>query len=283
MKLSNWNHQAYDIDHFVLSFFYVILFFVSLGTLFRLVRFRHFSSSWQWIFYPLFLTGCFVRATFFVLQPLIIEDIITLDNQLNFLLNSLPSLLFFSDYLIILFLWAEIYHNIHGSNHAKIVLLRPVFIAVTVSMYSCAFILYIIDFVHEKPTSNSSVAYDSNRTEFVLSLFVISFYFFTSLAFLFYGIRIYSKFQKFLASHSKIRRQIMRKIFSITLLVSGCFFLRVVIVTYGTIENLSELWWFDGCYFFFLEWFPLTMMMYILHGDQRRRTVSINEESPLLN
>ena len=83
----------------------------------------------------------------------------SIDNRVNILLNSLPSFFFFSNYLIILFLWyhklaiivslcrAEIYHNAHDSQHVGIEKLRPVFLTITFTMYAAASILYMLDFL----------------------------------------------------------------------------------------------------------------------------------------
>jgi hypothetical protein len=42
---------------------------------------------------------------FFLLQPLVMEREIHIPNKANMFMNSLPSWFFFTDYLIVLFLW----------------------------------------------------------------------------------------------------------------------------------------------------------------------------------
>jgi len=273
--------MEYDVVHFVLAFLYMVLFIVSLGVVIRLIRQNNFSARWQKFFHPLLLSGCFARVVFFLLQPFIMEGVMKVDNRLNFFMNTLSSFFFFSDYLIILFLWAEIYHNAHAINHVQIEKLRPIFLALTFAMYCVVAVLYAVDFIHMKP-DYSTVSNNANYIEVAVSLFCTAIYLLTSIGFLVYGLRIYYKFQSVPAA-TKSRNQVLRRIQIITLLVTSCFIVRIGIIIWGATTNLSAHWWFDGLYFTFLELVPLFLMLYTLHGDSRRSKTPQGETSPLLN
>lgn len=56
-------------------------------------------------FLPPLFSGPAVRMAFFLVQPFVMEKQIHIPNKVNMLMNSMPSWLFFTDYLIVLFLW----------------------------------------------------------------------------------------------------------------------------------------------------------------------------------
>ncbi len=135
----------YDIAHFILAGCYFILVMLSLFLIIKLWRAKHFQrwqrffhpifligtsgfspppqrqssiiiNSRQFLTLmlnailsnqdspPLFVVFT-VRMVFFLLQPFIMEGEISIPNQYNFIINTTPSFFFFTDYLIVLFLW----------------------------------------------------------------------------------------------------------------------------------------------------------------------------------
>lgn len=105
--------------------------------------------------------GCLVRATFFSLAAFIRENMVNLSNR-DVILNSLPSFLFFSVYLIILFLWAEIYHS---DSQKKVENFMPaIFVVISCIQYGALFVLYTLD-VLSSSTSETKVAWAASNIE----------------------------------------------------------------------------------------------------------------------
>jgi len=95
----DWLDPKYDIVHYLLSGLYIFLLFLCFGVVVRLISQNHWNLRWQKLFHPLLMAGCLIRATFFGLQPFIMEDEVRIDNKLNLILNTLPSFLFFCQLL----------------------------------------------------------------------------------------------------------------------------------------------------------------------------------------
>eukprot|EP01119_Soliformovum_irregulare_P010141 TRINITY_DN2473_c0_g1_i1.p1 TRINITY_DN2473_c0_g1~~TRINITY_DN2473_c0_g1_i1.p1 ORF type:complete len:294 (+),score=67.31 TRINITY_DN2473_c0_g1_i1:48-929(+) len=287
-----WSNQKYDAVHLFLGFVYLFIFLLSLGIVLKLIFQRKLlSAGWPKFFHPLLMAGCFIRSIFFILQPFIMEDNIKVENKTNVILNSLPSFLFFTNYLIILFIWAEIYHYAHRSTQVGISKLRPIFITVNVVMYIVIFFLYLLSYLMYPKPDYLNVSNANDKAEIALFWFDITIYFFTSVGFLAYGTRIYYKFAR-VPVYTKSRRHILRKIQVITVLVSLCFLIRIglILLDVAFNVNVSGFWWFDGTYYFCLEVIPLGLMLYLLHGHNKsaaKRHVNsdegrYHEESPLV-
>jgi len=267
-KPSLWIAPRYDFVHYALCGLYIFLLFLCFGVVIRLITQNRWNLRWQKIFHPLLMTGCLIRATFFGLQPFIMEADLRIDNKLNMILNTLPSFIFFSNYLIILFLWAEIYHYAHEDSHVGIAKLQPIFLLICALMYGIVCTLYVIDFIVYSP-DYVSVSINSNPVETTILLFDVFIYALTSLGFILYGVRIYFKFSS-VPIYTNTRRQVLRKIEVISMLVSLCFIIRCAVVILGVTTNMSAFWWFDGIYYFLLELLPLVLMLQLLHGDMKR-------------
>ena len=85
---------------------------------------------------------------------------------MNLVLNMLPSYFFFSDYLIILFLWAEIYYypeKFFGKNLSISHFLDKLFL-LTILMYILGGILVTLNYLFENQMY-SNVANDSTIFE----------------------------------------------------------------------------------------------------------------------
>jgi hypothetical protein len=282
--MQTWTNLRYDIVHWVLAVIYFLLFLISLGVVGRLIRKNHWNLRWQKVFHPLFWGGCLIRSVFFLLAPFIMENTVVLDNKVNVVLNTLPTYFFFSDYLIILFLWAEIYHYAQEKEAPTIQRLQPIFFGVNIVMYVILGILYALDWILNRDHEYFPIAMAANTEQRIIWIFGVAIYTFTSVGFLVYGARIYYKFSR-LPTYSPKRQRVLRKIQIITVLVSLCFIIRVVIIILGSvIWSWSEYWWLDGAYFFLLEVVPLLMMLQLLHGeDPKKPRIADGETAGLLN
>jgi len=280
-KPKDWIDPRYDIVHYLLAGLYIFLVFLCLAVVVRLIIQNRWNLRWQKLFHPLLMIGCLVRASFFALQPFIMEDDLRMDNKLNMILNTFPSFIFFSNYLIILFLWAEIYHYAHEDSHVGIEKLQPIFIGMTTTIYGVIFLLYALDYLLFSP-QYMNVSWNSNPVEDAILVFGVVIYAITSIGFVLYGLRIYFKFSS-VPVYTSTRKQVLRKIQVISMLVSLCFITRCVLILLGIFTNLSQYWFFDGLYYFLLELVPLFLMLQLLHGDSRRHTKQNTDRTTLLN
>eukprot|EP01114_Cavostelium_apophysatum_P000820 TRINITY_DN10721_c0_g1_i1.p1 TRINITY_DN10721_c0_g1~~TRINITY_DN10721_c0_g1_i1.p1 ORF type:complete len:312 (+),score=30.33 TRINITY_DN10721_c0_g1_i1:96-1031(+) len=272
MLLNHWVHKPYDSIHFLLCGLYLLLTLISLAILIRLAAKKHLHLVWQKSFHPLLILGALVRAAYFGIAAYAIEGQLKISNRVDVILNTLPSFFFFSDYLILLFLWAEIYHNAYrktSGTKPAMSRLTPSFVVLNVVMYLVLLCLYIADFVADSQV-DLPVSFTSNNIETATFAYTGGVYLLTSVGFLIYGGRIYFKFSQ-MRMNTKARKKVLGKIQLITALVVSCFIARSIIVLIGTFKNLSLQWYFDLLYFFFLEIIPLIMMLYVLHGDSIKK------------
>jgi len=268
MRLEKYVDWRYDLVHITLAALYILLFLLCFTVVIRLVIKGNWNLRWQKFFHPVIMLGCLIRATFFLLQPFIMEHVLNLQNQVNMVLNTFPSFLFFTNYLIILFLWAEIYHYASEASHVGIEKLKPIFLVITLSMYSVVAVLYSLDFILYPP-QYLNVSMAQTKVERAVYIFGVSIYTLTSVGFILYGIGIYFKVSS-MPVYTNTRKQVLRKIQVISMLVSLCFITRSGIIVAGVIFPLSVYWWFDGVYYLIWELVPLVLMLQLLHGDSRR-------------
>ncbi|ELR17115.1 uncharacterized protein ACA1_057510 [Acanthamoeba castellanii str. Neff] len=263
--------MRYDITHFVLAGLYFFLCLLSIFCMLRLCVVGHFKR-WQLFFHPIFFLGTLVRMVFFLLQPLVMEREIHIPNKANMFMNSLPSWFFFTDYLIVLFLWAEIYHFARGGE-LTIKKLSPVFWSLTITMYCAVILLYVFDatLMQSEDTSFSKAG---NPVEETLLIVDAAIFICSSLAFMIYGTAIYLRLVHSVPTAN--RRSLLRRIQIMTTMISFGFCCRAVIILLNVFvfPDMSERWWFDLAYFTALEWFPLLVMLGILHkASNTKKTI----------
>ncbi|KAL6045200.1 hypothetical protein QOT17_022919 [Balamuthia mandrillaris] len=184
-------------------------------------------------------------------------------NVINSFLYTFPSLLFFINYLIVLFLWAEIYHFKRG---IEILRLRPLFWVLAVMMYGLYFLLYILDFALY-PRSYTGEAEIRNTVEQVIQVYTAVIYLSTASAFVVYGVRISSRLRMIGNKRGKV---LVLRIALLTALVAVCFFVRTAFVLLNIWDvNISWYWWVDAVYYSCLEWLAMLLMLAILHSSKK--------------
>ncbi|GAM28039.1 hypothetical protein SAMD00019534_112150 [Acytostelium subglobosum LB1] len=260
-----WNYLNYDITHIVLAALYLVLGGVAVYAWWN--RPTSNVSPIQKVFYPLMLFGVLVRALFMMLQPFIRENDIRLPNQANVLLNSLPSFIFFSNYLIVLFIWAEMYLIFDGSSMKVVHRLPWIFNLMAVSMYTTITILYILDFTIY-PLSYQPISAFNDTIEYIIGTFDGCCFIFLALAYSVVGTSLIVKFREPHPNFTEDKRRIVvKRVTVVTLLVFICFLIRAAITLFAVNkDNLisGTWWWFDGVYFFSFEIVPITIMLYAL-------------------
>jgi hypothetical protein len=284
---STWTHTAYDVSHFVLVGLYIGFLGAIVHRLYRLNKTGNLKLLWQRTFMVMLLLGTLTRTVFFALQPFIMEGVIEILNFWNAILNVFPSFFFFSCYLIILFLWAEIYHNTYGPAKS-INKLRPIYFIVTALMYGVVITILVADWVvnhdilvkqHEK--------IPEPRTTLERAVFLIdgSIYLITALGFIIYGGSFYVRFVRAGPLLSKMRETVLPKVKLLTILCTLCFVARSVLTIVGAFGNIAAWEWIDLVYYVGLELIPLILMLIILRptSSPRQYSSSSTAKSPLVS
>ncbi|EGC37963.1 hypothetical protein DICPUDRAFT_76443 [Dictyostelium purpureum] len=283
-----WKYYDYDITHLVVSFLYFILSIFCTYSFIK--RPKKQQNTQQLIFYPLLFLGVIIRAVFMFLQPFVREGEIVIPNQANILLNTLPSFTFFSTYLIVLFIWVEIYLISYGSSMRSIKALPIIFNVLTVVMYTALIILYVLDFTLY-PIQHNPVSEFSTLPEMIIGYYDVGCFISASVLFFFFGLSLVIKFRHSQKNFAEDKRKtILRRITLLTGLICFCFLLRAAITLFALVDlNLisSYWWWFDGAYYCGLEIVPLWIMLYLLQMDRNKTRVAssaeYNEKTSLIN
>lgn len=230
---------------------------------------RNVFKAWGSTFYPLVLLGCACRAAYLFTWPWIYIETNTL-----FLINFIPSLTFFSAFLVILFCWARIYHSSFEVEHPfQTRNLKNLLVIINILMYTISLVLYIFNitfYPHEDKD-------EENPFSRALELFVASLYVLASAGFTLYTILIHRKMKRITTLDSAVS-----KIHYFTFVVVISFLLRAALVASDSFFNLSVIPYLQPVYYLVLEVLPLSLMIYILRMEKRRRVGTINASSPLL-
>lgn len=189
---------------------------------------------------------------------------------------TLPAFIFFSCYLLILFLWIEIYNDISGLNTR---FLKPIFFITQGLMYLTLFTLYILNIVLklDKISTRHPFTVES-PFEKAIHILISCIYFFSAIGFLIYGSRFYFNLTRekrpLLA---RFRQTVLPTIRNLTIICSICFIARGILTfSNGIVDWPRGKWWVDPFYFLLLEIIPIVLMIVVLKPST---SSSIQEES----
>ncbi|KNC52509.1 uncharacterized protein AMSG_08073 [Thecamonas trahens ATCC 50062] len=215
---------------------------------------------WQRLFYLFLMLGCGGRVVYFgILEYITVADA-RIPTSLLFVANTVSPFLFFSAFLILLFLLVEIYHG--ELRHARL------FVTLNVMMYATYGACVITNCIIAR---NDGYNEDRRSTKLENAVIVssASMYLITAACFAVYGARLRVVIRKL--ALNKIRTQLLFKITSIATVVTVFFVIRSGFVLYAMIHQHVNLdWWFVGLYYIILEATPMVCMLYIL----RRHSLS---------
>lgn len=179
----------------------------------------------------------------------------------------MPAYIFISCYLIILFLWIEIYHDISGSYSS---ILRPIFFISQGLIYTIVIVLNVLNIIlyksdkDKKPKTFEMVV--ESPFEKALHIFLAVLYSLSAFGFLIYGLCFYcniTREKKPLLL--RFRQTVLPKIRNLTILCSICFLIRGALTLWNGIEDWPRgKWWVDPLYYFLLEILPILLMMIVL-------------------
>eukprot|EP01135_Chromosphaera_perkinsii_P004083 Nk52_evm2s269 gene=Nk52_evmTU2s269 len=225
--------------------------------------------SWQRAFHGLLAFGSMIRILYNGLGALLVWKDILIPFQIVYILNTLPSFVFISTYLILLFFWAEIYHAGRSEcSSTSILRFRPLFIVVNCVMYVMMFILYYFDlssmpWKYSTPMGDNFMQYEICGIYFGAIVYLS-----VALSYLVYGGLIYMRLEK-IRAESIVRTKLIKKVKFITLLLSFCFIARSLVTLLSSRKNYAfiETWWFYLIYWLLTEIACLVLMFHILAED----------------
>ncbi|PRP88145.1 hypothetical protein PROFUN_04236 [Planoprotostelium fungivorum] len=317
MLFSTEDFTKYDTVHFILAASYIGLSCLSAVLFIRLLRTPSLTFSWQRIFHPILGLGSFVRAVFFVLQPFVVTCILDLDQWINNFLNVIASFFFVCCYLILLFLWVEIYHKAAWKARSARYF-KPLFLGIVVTIFIVLFILQGLDRImrHGQREETWMKQYPIFTGEYQIAIvfFLVLLYISIGIGepharkyaegsgFLVYGVMVWRAVTTRSSAGPSTRRQIKQKIVSLTVIINICFMIRAAliifeiqeVITYGLQQpkNMTA-WYWDAPLYLILEVVSLLGILWILRSAPKKREESTsspnhsnttpNETTPLVN
>jgi len=271
--IMEWKYAA---AHWILSVLYVIPVILCWYWRVRRQTFSqsHVSTFWRLVFITMLFIGASSRAVFWFIQPFYMSEMIVINSKVNAYWAVLPGLFIFTDYLVILFLWIQIYH----SDEETTLDIKPYFIYIASLVYGVALSLMIADFIIYPVSPFQPVPKFDTTLSRTLILFVATVYLLASIGYIFYGIRFYRR----LANRPLLyKNNILPRVLAVTALCGICFVVRAVLVLldsfFGvfTADSESEMefyWWFDMAYYIPLEIGPLMLMLKLFTPPQTQVT-----------
>lgn len=207
------------------------------------------------------------RGVAFYLQPFVRHHEIIIPNYINIVIGSMPAYIFISCYLIILFLWIEIYHDISGSYSS---ILRPIFFISQGLIYTIVIVLNILNvLLYKRGKDKNPNIFEmvvESPFEKALHIFLAVLYSLSAFGFLIYGSCFYcniTREKKPLLL--RFRQTVLPKIRNLTILCSICFLFRGALTLWNGIQDWPRgKWWVDPLYYSLLEILPILLMMIVL-------------------
>ncbi len=133
--------QLYAATHYALAALYGVLVVSTVAIVIVKLHRGTLKEAWKLCFFAFVVSGSLLRGAWALLCPFELYETVNISNRLDFYLNLSPSFLFFSNYLILLFVWAELYH-FHSMSIVKL----RVHLSVTLGlMYAVVLVLFIVD------------------------------------------------------------------------------------------------------------------------------------------
>ncbi|KAL6070854.1 hypothetical protein QOT17_006607 [Balamuthia mandrillaris] len=234
--------------------------------------------------------GSFIRGLFFALQPFIREGKMTCPNQVNIMLNSLPSFFFFSTYILLLFFWVElIYTTIIQKDRGytslisppmppkkgvQLKLFRTLYLFIVAVLFTIAVVLYIVDMTVYSMI-HTDVALLQTKVEKSIWLVQVAVGGGTGIGFLISGIVLSSRLIQKGESWrlmSRVKRNLLKKVSLISAICTIGFTLRAVVELNAVImpRTFAVVWWITLLYFVVLEIVPLVLILMTLILTHRR-------------
>jgi len=235
------------------------------------------SSFWRNIFTIMMILGTFCRATFWFIQPFHVSKLLEIHKLINAYWSIFPGLFICTDYLVILFLWIQIYH----SNEDNPIDIKPYFLYILGIIYMISFSLMLGDFItFAQPKGDTKIPTYESPLQRTIILFMASLYLLASLGYVGYGVRFYQRLSRRPLLQVKVKTDILPRVVVITILCGVCFTLRAILVIVDSyfdlfmklVGNSDFYWWLDPAYYIPLEILPLLLMLKLFTPQEEEDT-----------
>uniref|UniRef100_A0A7S1YEU1 THH1/TOM1/TOM3 domain-containing protein n=1 Tax=Sexangularia sp. CB-2014 TaxID=1486929 RepID=A0A7S1YEU1_9EUKA len=292
-----WSHPYFNYSHLILAVLYACLGLLGLASV-LLLQFgpRRSTIRWQLGFCVVIVVGSIGRVFLCILSVPLREGMLhdVLDNRVMIALVFIPSLAYFINYLIILFLWAEIYHTsrqeIVQDPSLTISKLAPLFKRLVGAMLLLFLGLFTADFAMYK-AAFEPVSVHTNAMEVAITVIVACMYLIASGAFLVYGVRFYAELVRAgtpIFTKRTRRQRIVAEVQMITVTLAIAFIVRATLTLYQlfTPRPISSVWYTDIVYFTCTEVLPLLLLLITVRPripTQTYRNKDDDSFSPIIN
>ena len=280
--------SLYDGLHFLLGSLYFLLAACTLGLLlYKRFRAGEMKELWKIFFFCFIIVASTIRGAWSIVNPLYNNKSIAISNRVDLFLNLYPSLLFFSCYIILLFMWVELFHFTKHKRRGLEIDKTKMFLAVVlIAMHVVYLILFVVDVALFDSNWTFAEA-PVNITEKLMVLYLAFLYLLSTVLFCVYGILIVLHLRstqdivevahlitpggdsEFIAK--KMKRVLWRSLLLTSVIVCA-FLVRAVLVFVSFFFNWEAVRFFDLVYFTCLEIIPVSLMLIILQTKSKKKT-----------
>jgi len=244
------------------------------------IRVPDLGWTTQKLFLCLTLLSSLVRCGFFGIVPVLHGKFFMVnfeDYPVFTILDTLPSILFFSTYTLLILFWAEIIHHARNQSLSFPQKLRPIFMTVNMIVYMILVGCWLLLFFMYNHTFYVDIA---------VNVFLAIIYLIAGAGFVVYGGRLYFMLRQF-PIESRGRSSKLKEVGWVTLICTTCFILRAALLIFSTVDRAIDVNnFFIGGYYFVVEILPSALVLFILRKvppkkDPNRSSSSVNSYSRL--
>eukprot|EP00030_Apusomonadida_sp_AF-17_P008010 a845590_56.p1 GENE.a845590_56~~a845590_56.p1 ORF type:complete len:328 (+),score=40.57 a845590_56:35-985(+) len=245
------------------------------------------SGLWQSSFLLFVVFGSLGRTVFWSMQVVIFENRLSVSNSVWYVVNTLPSFLFFSTYLRLVLLWAGVFHVQPTSASATPVTrvargagipppapesvdptlgrFRVAYVLVNAIMYAGATVIYLLDaFMPSNKTTANGETVVERYAEIIVAVMYLS----AACAFVGYGTALVVRIRSSASAFSAARRKVLRQVGSLTTIITVGFSVRsLFILCYVFMRSFSISPYFLPLYYTFCEAIPLVLLIWVLRSS----------------
>eukprot|EP00128_Syssomonas_multiformis_P017408 Colp12_sorted_trinity150504_noHs@20684 len=228
-----------------------ILASVNLGLSLRQLRTSYEARIWntQTVFLFLICIQTFVRSWYFVLKG-VARSVSSISDVLLTVMGSIPAILYFSTFSILVYYWANMYHLVSGGRRR---IARYFFLA-NLLCYSTSIVcltLYWCFTDDDQALIGSIYGYTIATYALILAL-----------VYLLYGWRLYGILSTVAERSGVDKGFVLWNVGVVTAVCMTCFTFRAIFI-YIFNDTISERYWFSIVYFFIAEIVPIMLMLTI--------------------
>ena len=220
---------------------------------------------WKIAFFVFVVLGSALRGCWALMDPLMLEGSLSISNRTDLFLDLFPSILFFSCYVVLLFIWVELYHFGKRGFGMRIHHLRVHLLVALSAMFAFFIICFVLD-VTLYSSKFVPISGPANVVERVLILYVAALYVLCCAAFSVYGLLVLVPLWRSGrgVDHNPKRRDMLLRLLGLTSLIFVIFMVRAGLVFVGIFSNWSFVAYFDLVYYLMCEVLPICSMFFIL-------------------